>query len=437
MIALAVIGNARSHRESRINPLVTAVTIALIVRWAGYFAANQVQVTPRLWPIVYAIPLGFAAISIWFIATNRGDGTAGGAGRPADLGPAPARRPHDVHAVLAPRRRVGRASLMGWTLNRYFFFRYAAITTWYFLGIYALITLIDFTEFSSRTVGYARLHRSSSRSPSRRCACRSLMLQAVPFVGLIAAIATLVSLNRKYELVIARSAGISAWQFLFPCCLGALIFGLLTVGVLNPLAAHAISRSEMLESQFRSGKSNAVNAFAAPWIRQKTDDSDTIIGARAVLNKGLELADVTFFSLDKEGDITERRDAARAYLRDGYWELHDVRRIRGGEQLPLIETDRIATNLKPEFVQERLARPETIPFYELPREDRGGALLRAQGQHFRHPVPFADGAALPARRHDADRGDGFDAICTDGAVRDDDSGWRAGGLSALCRFGTG
>ena len=90
----------------------------------------------------------------------------------------------------------------------------------------------------------------------------------------------------------------------------------------------------MLETEFRSGKSNAVNAFSAPWLRQKTSDSDTIIGARAVLNQGLELADVTFFSLDKEGDIIERRDAARAYLRDGYWELQDVRRIRDGNQLP-------------------------------------------------------------------------------------------------------
>ncbi|HEY6631669.1 MAG TPA: LPS export ABC transporter permease LptF [Rhizobiaceae bacterium] len=71
LIALAVIGNARSHREGRINPLVTAVTIALIARWLGYFAANQVQVVPRMWPIIYLIPLGFAALSIWFIATNR------------------------------------------------------------------------------------------------------------------------------------------------------------------------------------------------------------------------------------------------------------------------------------------------------------------------------------------------------------------------------
>ena len=256
---------------------------------------------------------------------------------------------------------------MGWTLGRYFFFRYATITAWYFLGVYALITLIDFTEFSSRTVGMSgfsiqlALAVSALRVPM-------IMQQAVPFVALIAAIATLVSLNRKYELVIARSAGISAWQFLFPCCLGALLFGLLTVGVLNPLAAHAISRSEMLETEFRSGKSNVVNAFSTPWLRQKTSDSDTIIGARAVLNQGLELADVTFFSLDPEGDIIERRDAARAYLRDGYWELYDVRRIRDGNQLPRLDTDRVATNLKPEFVQDRLARPESIPFYDLPEK---------------------------------------------------------------------
>ncbi len=254
---------------------------------------------------------------------------------------------------------------MGWTLNRYFFLRYATIATWYFLGIYALITLIDFTEFARRTVGapgftvQLAFAISALRVPT-------LMLQAVPFVGLIAAIATLVSLNRKYELVIARSAGISAWQFLFPCCMGAFIFGLLAVGVLNPLAAHAIARSEMLETEFRSGKSDATNAFGTPWLRQKTDDSDTIIGARAVLNRGLELVDVTFFSLDEEGDIVERRDAARAYLRDGYWELHDVKRIRDGAQLAPVDTDRVATNLRPEFVQQRLARPETIPFYELP-----------------------------------------------------------------------
>ncbi len=71
LIALAVIGNARSHRDSRLNPLATTVIIALIVRWLGYVAANQVQAAPAVWPLVYAVPLVFSAIPIWFIATNR------------------------------------------------------------------------------------------------------------------------------------------------------------------------------------------------------------------------------------------------------------------------------------------------------------------------------------------------------------------------------
>jgi lipopolysaccharide export system permease protein len=192
---------------------------------------------------------------------------------------------------------------MGWTLGRYFFFRYATITLWFFVGVFALIFLIDFTEFSSRTSGLpgftieTALTVSAFRVPM-------VMLQTVPFVGLFAAMATLVSLNRKYELVIARAAGISAWQFLLPACFGAFVFGVIAVGILNPIAAAGFSRSEVLESEMRSGKSNAISAFSIPWIRQKTIEGDTIIGARAVL--------------------------------------------------------------RPEFVQERLARPETIPFYDLP-----------------------------------------------------------------------
>ncbi len=256
---------------------------------------------------------------------------------------------------------------MGATLGRYFFLRYAAITTWYFIGIYALVLLIDFTEFSSRTAGLPGFTVQLAFAVSA-LRVPMIMQQTVPFVALLSAIATLVSLNRKYELVIARSAGISAWQFLVPLCAGALLFGVLTVGLLNPLAAYAFSRSESLESQFRSGKSNVVSAFTAPWLRQKTSEGDTIIGARAILDNGVELADVVFFSLNPDGDIVERRDASRAFLRDGYWELHDVKRLREGKQLPPLETEQIPTNLRPEFVQERLSRPDTIPFYELPQK---------------------------------------------------------------------
>jgi len=256
---------------------------------------------------------------------------------------------------------------MGFTLGRYFFFRYVVITAWFFAGIFALVLLVDFTEFSSRTAGLPGFSFASAFAVSA-FRVPMVMLQTVPFVALFAAMATLVSLNRKYELVIARSAGISAWQFLRPACLGAFLFGVLAVTVLNPIAARGFSHSEVLETNLRSGKSNEVSAFSAPWIRQRTENSDTIIGARAILNEGLELADAVFISFDPQGNIVERRDAARAFLRDGYWELRDVRRFEDGSQIETIAEDRVPTNLRAEFVQERLARPETIPFFDLPEK---------------------------------------------------------------------
>lgn len=256
---------------------------------------------------------------------------------------------------------------MGWTLGRYFFLRYAAITAWIFLGLFALVFLIDFTELTSRITGLPGFSYGTGLAISA-LRVPMIMLQTVPFVALFSAMATLVSLNRRYELVVARSAGISAWQFLLPLCVGALLFGLFSVGVLNPLAAHGFSQSERIESGLRTGKPAPAAADSVPWLRQKTASGDAIIGARAVLSQGLEMADASFFLLDPQGDIVERKDARRAYLRDGYWELRDVRIIDDSGATVTRESDRVPTDLKPEFVQQRLARPETIPFYELPQK---------------------------------------------------------------------
>jgi lipopolysaccharide export system permease protein len=254
---------------------------------------------------------------------------------------------------------------MGWTLGRYFLSRYAAITAWFFAGVYALVSLIDFTELANRTSGVPGFSAGLALTVSM-LRVPMIMQQTVPFVALFSAMATLVSLNRRYELVIARAAGISAWQFLLPACFGAFVFGALTIAVLNPLAAEGFSRSQELEAQLRSREVTARSAFDAPWLRQKTADGETIIGARAVLEQGLLLVDAVFFSFDGNDEIVERRDAARAYLRDGYWELHDVRLLTADMRLENREIDRVATNLRPEFVQERLARPETVPVHRLP-----------------------------------------------------------------------
>lgn len=254
---------------------------------------------------------------------------------------------------------------MGWTLGRYFFLRHVLITTWFFLGIFALVYIVDFTELSRRMSEVPQftvllgLTLSAMRVPL-------VMLQTTPFIALFAGMATLIALNRRYELVIARAAGVSAWQFLRPVCLGALLFGLLAVGVLNPLAARGFAWAEQMENSLLSREARSVAAFGTPWLRQRADGRDMVIGAQSVLSNGLELAFPVFLEIEQAAGIVERIDADRAYLRDGYWELVNARRLKEGE-VPVEEKIlKIPTDLRAEFVQERLARPEIIPFFQLP-----------------------------------------------------------------------
>lgn len=71
LIGLAVAGDSRSFREARIHPLLTAMTIALLFRWAGFFFVEKIETSPAYIPVVYLVPIVACTIAIFFIATNR------------------------------------------------------------------------------------------------------------------------------------------------------------------------------------------------------------------------------------------------------------------------------------------------------------------------------------------------------------------------------
>ena len=71
LIGLAVAGDSRSFREARIHPLLTAMTIALVFRWAGFFFVEKIETSAVYTPVVYLVPLAACAIAVFFIATNR------------------------------------------------------------------------------------------------------------------------------------------------------------------------------------------------------------------------------------------------------------------------------------------------------------------------------------------------------------------------------
>lgn len=255
--------------------------------------------------------------------------------------------------------------MIGRTLFTYFFRRYLLLTIQFMIGVLIISFLVDFTEFSRRAGGLPGFTIASGLMVS---ALRiPLIIQtAIPFIILFSAMAALMALNRKYELVIARSAGISAWQFLLPLCVASFLIGIFTITVFNTAASKALAWSEEIETRMGSARaSSAVSAQQLPWLRQRTEEGVTIIGAKNTARRGLVLSEATFIRFDDGGGIAERLDARRAVLGDGAWTLTGVTRLTPDGARTSLDSVRVLSGLRPEFVEEQFARPETIPLFEL------------------------------------------------------------------------
>lgn len=251
------------------------------------------------------------------------------------------------------------------TLGLYFFRRYIVTTIWFLLGIFSLVFIIDFSEMSNRAGGLpgytltTALLVTALRIPM-------ILMQTVPFVALFAGMAALISLNRRYELVVTRAAGISAWQFLRPFLVGAFLFGVAAILTINPLAAWGNKKA--LEFEASWGATSARAESSVPWLRQIYGKDKSIIGAKAVLDGGTRLLNVSVIHFDSDDRIVLRQDADSATLEDGYWLLKNVRETRTGELPIRLDEAQLRTNLKQEYVQESLERPETIAFFDLNRK---------------------------------------------------------------------
>ncbi|MGZ5828404.1 MAG: LptF/LptG family permease, partial [Xanthobacteraceae bacterium] len=111
------------------------------------------------------------------------------------------------------------------TLSRYFGLYFLRALIAVFFGVIVLVALIDYIELLR--------HSANERNVSAWLVARTSLYRVpqlteriMPFAVLIGAMVSYLSLSRRNELVIARAAGISAWQFVAPALAVAAIFGL-------------------------------------------------------------------------------------------------------------------------------------------------------------------------------------------------------------------
>jgi len=229
-----------------------------------------------------------------------------------------------------------------------------------------------------------------------------LGLQLLPFAVLFGGILAFWRLTRSSELVVARAAGVSAWQFLTaPVALGALL-GLLAIMVVNPIASAMYARAERLDAEYlRSGGSALTITPGGLWLRQADrmpgagEGAVAILHADRVTQRGteLELQRVSVFRLAADDRFVERVEAARGRLEGGHWALADAWELAPDGERHHFERLAMPTELTLARVQDSFASPETLSFWSLPGFI--GLLEESGFSALRHRLHFQSLLALP------------------------------------------
>ncbi len=258
------------------------------------------------------------------------------------------------------------------TLSLYIARQFMAAVTAMLLALTGLVSLFDFIEL---------LRRSATRPDAtfglvmEIAALRLpyIAMQILPFAVLLGGIIAFWRLTRSSELVVARAAGVSAWQFL---------------AAPSPVHCSSAQPRRHLSARFRRSCSGRRKRWttsiyghpAGRWrsqggsygLRQSDRGLDpqgvAILHARAVSlhHNVLTATDVSVFRLDAEDRLLLRIEATDAVLQRGAWLLQGARTITPDHLPRQVGEMRLPTDLTVNRVQESFASPDTLSVWALP-----------------------------------------------------------------------
>jgi lipopolysaccharide export system permease protein len=252
------------------------------------------------------------------------------------------------------------------TLGRYFAGRFLIAALGVFASIFVLLVLVDYIEMVRRT---SSLASASAIMVAETSLFRvpQLLEKLTPFCVLIGAMTCYLALSRRLELVVARAAGVSAWQFISPALASALLLGIFATAVYNPVSAELRERSKQMEAElFGNTPGGGLQDASGFWINQITSEGQAIINAARSEQQGQRLTGLTVFRFDPNYQFKERIEAREATLEHGFWLFKSVRRYSLDSPPVNQDSFRLATSLTPVQVRNSFSTPETVSFWQLP-----------------------------------------------------------------------
>lgn len=190
----------------------------------------------------------------------------------------------------------------------------------------------------------------------------------LPFTVLIASVITFLLLSKTNELVIARSAGLSVWNFLTPVFIAVSFIGVINITLINPFATAMIRRYQFEEGETLHKKTGFSWNEKGLWLREKMGDTPVVIHADAVHQDGkdLKLSGVLVLSLNEDETLKRQTEAKTGLLSGDTWVVNDgvsytPEGVREEENQLLIPTQ-----LNLDKIIQTFDKPEEVSFWKLP-----------------------------------------------------------------------
>ena len=253
------------------------------------------------------------------------------------------------------------------TLFRYIFERTAFAVVALFAALAGLVMLVDLLDnlsFASKVgedFGFA-LQATLLRTPA--------MTQALaPFVFLFGSIWMFTELNRRSELAVMRSAGLSIWRLIGPAAFLAAIAGTALIIAVDPMSSKMMAFAEKIKLESRGQTASLVRVFGdGIWLRQRDANELLIINAAGFDALQGALIDVTVWRLSPAGAFEERIDAPQAALAGRTIELREARMKAAGDKFSKrTPTYSVPTRLTLKDFRENVPSPESMSIWDLPK----------------------------------------------------------------------
>ena len=273
------------------------------------------------------------------------------------------------------------------TLGRYMamhFFRWTFYIYLLFFVLIFSIDLVELTRAASKHEGItfgAVVSLSFLRVPE-------FAGRVLPFAVLFGAASSLLILNRRLELVVARASGVSVWQFLMPFVLMGTAIGLFSAMVYGPISLAAKRQSQTIEAEsFGKVKGNLSNKTRNFWLRVGQEGGDVVIRARVGEDHGRKLTGVSAYLFGPKGEAEERIDAETAIFVNGangknYYQMTEATITNPqtvGQKAEIVD---LPVNITESELLLNTSSPESVSFWSLPGQaDR----VRAAGRNY---LPF-------------------------------------------------